>query len=126
MRFLLLSLMITLLMSCGGPEEPTGNAGSEETLAAPYDTVAVDSFSAGAISVDVAAQIRMSSQAYQDSLKALAEAQKKEAEAKKAAEILAKEKNPASKTAEDKDKDKKSKTSVKKPAETPPAPEIAP
>ncbi|MCJ8152913.1 hypothetical protein MKJ01_03940 [Chryseobacterium sp. SSA4.19] len=34
-----------------------------------YDTVAVDSFSNGAVSVDVARQIRMSSQQYQDSVK---------------------------------------------------------
>lgn len=50
-----------------------------------YDTTAVDSFSTGAISVDVAAQIRRSSIEYQDSLKAAAlavETAKKEAETK--------------------------------------------
>lgn len=123
MRFPLFSLMMALLMSCSGPETPA-DAGSEESLPAPYDTVAVDSFSAGAISVDVAAQIRMSSQAYQDSLKAIAEAQKKEAEAKKAAEILAKGKTPDPKISED--KDKKPTTQPKKPAETTSIPELAP
>lgn len=67
-----------------------------------YDTTAIDSFSAGAISVDVANQIRRSSAAYQDSLKqAAAEIEKgkleqemkaKEAEAKSAAEKKEKEK----------------------------------
>lgn len=65
---------------------------AEETYVAPqYDTTAIDSFSAGAVSEDVAAQIRMSSQEYQDSLKQAAlvleqEKQKKAAEEKKKAD----------------------------------------
>ncbi len=35
---------------------------------APYDTTAIDSFSKGAISAEIARNIRMSSKAYQDSL----------------------------------------------------------
>lgn len=105
------------LYGCGGSENLPAHTGPEENLPAPYDTVAVDSFSAGAISVDIAAQIRMSSQAYQDSLKVAAEALKKAAEAKKAAEISAKEK-----ASSEKSKDEKSKTTMKKnevPAKTP-------
>lgn len=40
-----------------------------QTAQAHYDTTAIDSFSAGATSVDIVRQIRMSSQKYQDSLK---------------------------------------------------------
>ncbi|NML58288.1 hypothetical protein [Chryseobacterium cheonjiense] len=53
-----------------------------------YDTMAVDSFSAGATSVDVVRQIRMSSQKYQDSLK---EAVKLQEQEKKMKEELEKE-----------------------------------
>nr|WP_314494709.1 hypothetical protein [uncultured Chryseobacterium sp.] len=53
-----------------------------------YDTTAVDSFSAGATSVDIVRQIRMSSQHYQDSLK---EAIKLEIEEKRITEELEKE-----------------------------------
>ena len=45
-----------------------------------YDTTAVDSFSAGATSVDVMRKIKMSSQSYQDSVQ---QALKKEIELKK-------------------------------------------
>ncbi|AZA55691.1 hypothetical protein [Chryseobacterium shandongense] len=77
---------------------------------ASYDTMAVDSFSDGAISVDVAEQIRMSSQKYQDSLK---EALKILEQEKKIKEELEKENK---KKAEE---DKKQKAS-----ETPPAAEL--
>ncbi|MFN4363020.1 hypothetical protein [Chryseobacterium hispalense] len=55
---------------------------------ASYDTLAVDSFSAGATSVDVVQKIRMSSQRYQDSLK---EALKLQEQEKKIKEELEKE-----------------------------------
>lgn len=54
-----------------------------------YDTVAVDSFSAGAMSVDVAEQIRKSSFAYQDSIKKV---RKKQEEERLAREEAAKQK----------------------------------
>ncbi|MGO4708082.1 hypothetical protein AB4Y90_02975 [Chryseobacterium sp. 2TAF14] len=53
-----------------------------------YDTTAIDSFSPGATSVDIARQIRMSSQKYQDSLK---EALKLQQEEKRITEELEKE-----------------------------------
>lgn len=53
-----------------------------------YDTTAVDSFSAGATSVDIVRQIRMSSQKYQDSLK---EAIRLEKEEKRITDELEKE-----------------------------------
>lgn len=49
-----------------------------QELKLKYDTTAIDSFSPGAISVDVARQIRMSSQKYQDSLKEVLKLQQEE------------------------------------------------
>lgn len=59
-----------------------------ESPKANYDTVAVDSFSSGATSVDVVRQIRMSSKKYQDSLK---EALKLQEQEKKIQQELEKE-----------------------------------
>lgn len=53
-----------------------------------YDTTAIDSFSAGATSIDIVRQIRMSSQKYQDSVK---EAIKLEQEEKRIEAELEKE-----------------------------------
>lgn len=109
------STLMLLMTACTGSQDTTPMAAeSEGNQPAPYDTAAVDSFSAGAISVDVAAQIRMSSQAYQDSLKAVAEGLKKGAEAKKTADSLKKEKgkNPNN-------EEGKAKNSAKKTPETP-------
>ncbi|WP_449400121.1 hypothetical protein [Chryseobacterium wanjuense] len=77
-----------------------------------YDTAAVDSFSAGATSIDVVRQIRMSSQQYQDSVK---EALRLQEEEKKLKEELEKENK---KKAEE---EKKKTTEEKKSAETPAA-----
>jgi|GEM_PF-989730 len=60
----------------------------------PYDTTAVDSFSSGAISVDVAERIRMSSQKYRDSVKQVLlkqEEERKQKEEKDRLEKAAKE-----------------------------------
>lgn len=73
---------------------------------ASYDTMAVDSFSTGAISVDVAEQIRMSSQKYQDSVK---EALKLQEQEKKIKEELEQENK---KKAEEEKKQKISETPV--------------
>lgn len=71
---------------------------------ASYDTMAVDSFSTGAISVDVAEQIRMSSRKYQDSVK---EALKLQEQEKKIKEELEKE---SKKKAEEEKKQKTAET----------------
>lgn len=70
-----------LALACSKKEQYTEHDNYVEPV---YDTTAIDSFSSGAISVDVAAQIRRSSVAYQDSLKAVAEAAE---QAKKEAEL---------------------------------------
>ena len=60
--------ILIFLLSCGKKTASQGFAEVEESAAAPYDTVAIDSFSQGATSVDIAAKIKMSSLKYQDSL----------------------------------------------------------
>ena len=80
----------------------------QDSAKAQYDTVAVDSFSNGATSVDIVRQIRMSSQQYQDSVK---EALKMQAEEKRIQEELEKENKKKQdeekkKTDEDKKKEK--------------------
>lgn len=57
----------------------------------PYDTTAIDSFSNGATSVDVAERIRMSSQKYRDSVKQVLLKQETERKQKAAKEALEKE-----------------------------------
>ena len=57
------------MMSCGKIEHSQEIVEEENSSIPPYDTVAIDSFSQGANSVNIARQIQMSSQKYQDSLK---------------------------------------------------------
>lgn len=68
MRNFLLFLFF-ILLSCG--KEKPATEFQELNTAEPisYDTTAIDSFSPGATSVDVVAQIRRSSQLFQDSVK---------------------------------------------------------
>ncbi len=103
-------IFLGLLISCSKKEPadlyPIDNA------RANYDTAAVDSFSAGATSIDVVRQIRMSSQQYQDSVK---EALRLQEEEKKLKEELEKENK---KKAEE---EKKKTTEEKKTTETPAA-----
>lgn len=49
-----------------------------QTIQPQYDTTAIDSFSAGATTVDIVRQIRMSSQKYKDSLKEAIQLEKEE------------------------------------------------
>ena len=74
------------LIACS-KQEP---ANTDQILATrpQYDTTAIDSFSAGATTVDIVRQIRMSSKAYKDSVK---EAILLEKEEKRIAEELEKE-----------------------------------
>ena len=83
-----------------------------DSAKASYDTAAVDSFSAGATSIDVVRQIRMSSQKYQDSVK---EALRLQEEEKKLKEELEKENK---KKAEDEKKEKNAETPVTSEAKT--------
>lgn len=80
------SVILCLSMVACSQREPVVN--NVQELKVKYDTTAIDSFSAGATSVDIARQIRMSSQKYQDSLK---EALKLQQEEKRITEELEKE-----------------------------------
>lgn len=78
-----------------------------------YDTVAVDSFSAGAMSMNVAEEIRKSSFAYQDSIKKVREKQeeerlaREEAEKQKAAEEVVKKEEEERKRKAEEEKNRK-------------------
>lgn len=76
-----------LNLSCSKKPEISATDIVDESRAT-YDTTAIDSFSSGATSVDVVRQIKMSSQRYQDSLKAARKLQEQE---KKITEELEKE-----------------------------------
>ena len=95
-------IAVILVISCS-KKSSENNFDNENYVEISYDTLAVDSFSAGAISVDVAAKIRRSSVAYQDSLrraKVAADIARKELDDKKKAENLEKEKKAAEKKKE--------------------------
>ncbi|MEN2433901.1 hypothetical protein AAH994_00590 [Weeksellaceae bacterium A-14] len=73
--FPLISIAV-LLSSCSKKKR---TAMSNETYQPPkYDTTAIDSFSAGATNVDIAAKIRMSSKVYKDSVAAVLKQQEEE------------------------------------------------
>ncbi len=74
------------LAACSKQE--AANSDDIQAVQPQYDTTAIDSFSAGATTVDIVRQIRMSSQKYQDSVK---EAIKLEKEEKRITEELEKE-----------------------------------
>ncbi|TXF75985.1 hypothetical protein [Chryseobacterium sp.] len=57
-----------LIFSCGKNKKTESSSFNQEQAVIQYDTMAVDSFSEGAISADVAQEIRVSTQKYQDSL----------------------------------------------------------
>lgn len=65
-----------LFLACSKKEAV--NMEPVEEIKTHYDTTAIDSFSSGAVSVDIARQIRMSSQQYQDSVKNALKAQQEE------------------------------------------------
>lgn len=73
-------LLPFVLWSCSKQEAEQG----EDVYIQPkYDTTAIDSFSVGATSVNVASEIKKSSKVYQDSLLAIAKAQEAELKKKK-------------------------------------------
>lgn len=90
-------LIITTLFSCS-KKVPTES--NEYVSVVKIDTTPVDSFSAGASSVNVAAQIRKSSKSYQDSLKAVFKKQEEERKLKEEIEKLKAEEQKKKKEAE--------------------------
>ena len=71
MRSTLIIITLLLLFSCGKESVEQRMVAEESSVIAPYDTIAIDSFSQGATSVDIARKIKMSSLKFQDSLKQL-------------------------------------------------------
>lgn len=68
MKNCLAVLSLLFIFSCSKNTVDQSLITEENSTILPYDTIAIDSFSAGATSVDVARKIRMSSQKFQDSL----------------------------------------------------------
>lgn len=106
MKNVFFSLFISLISTVACSKKEPQDLYPADSPKANYDTMAIDSFSAGAISVDVAEQIRKSSQKYQDSLK---EALKIQEQEKKIKEELEQENK---KKAEEEKKQKASETST--------------
>ena len=68
MKNCLAVLSLLFILSCSKNTVDQSLITEENSAILPYDTIAIDSFSAGATSVDVARKIKMSSQKFQDSL----------------------------------------------------------
>lgn len=105
-------IFVLLLTACSKKESP--GFGAEQDMKIYYDTMAVDSFSNGAVTVDIARKIRMSSPQYLDSVK----------QAKKALEEEQKIKAELDKENKKKEEEEKKKAEAekKKTSETPSSP----
>ncbi|WP_077413167.1 hypothetical protein [Chryseobacterium sp. JV274] len=73
--------IFTILLTACSKKESLGFA-AEQDVKRNYDTIAVDSFSSGAVSVDIARKIRMSSPQYLDSVKQAKKLQEEESKLK--------------------------------------------
>lgn len=119
MKNLLSALLVVMVLfiACSRKESP--GFGAEQEIKIHYDTTAVDSFSTGAVSVDIARKIRMSSPEYLDSVK---QAKKLQEEEKKLKAELEKEnkakQEEEKKKAEAEKKPKVSETPVTKETKT--------
>jgi hypothetical protein len=90
MNRLFLILILCFVISCGEKTPKQSFAIEENSGITPYDTIAIDSFSPGATSVDIVRKIKMSSLKYQDSLKRVKMQTDEEQLLKKAKEDLEK------------------------------------
>lgn len=81
----LLILMPFVLWSCSKQE---ANQEEDAYIQPKYDTTAIDSFSVGATSVNVANEIKKSSKIYQDSLLAITKAQEADRKKKKSEDSI--------------------------------------
>lgn len=78
MKNLLTAIVIlSMLLTACSKKEASGFS-AEQDIKVHYDTTAVDSFSTGAITVDIARKIKMSSPQYIDSVKQAKKAQDEE------------------------------------------------
>ncbi|AZA81298.1 hypothetical protein C1637_01610 [Chryseobacterium lactis] len=88
MKNLLFAVFILTLLCTACSKKESAGFSAEQDVKIHYDTTAVDSFSTGAVSVDIARKIRMSSPQFLDSVK---QAKKAQEEEKKLKEELEKE-----------------------------------
>ena len=109
MKSIVILTFVLLLVSCGEEAVKTAPIVQVDTVV-PYDTTAVDSFSVGATSVDVARRIQISSLNYQDSLKKISV----KLEEEKLLNKVKEEKAQAKKLAEEKKKQESEKTNKEK------------
>ena len=93
--------LLIIIVSCS-KKQPNPVDSESVYVEKKYDTVAIDSFSDGAVSQDIAQKIRMSSVKYQDSLKQVLLLQQEEKKKKEAQEKLEK----SAKDALEKEKEK--------------------
>ncbi|MDW9381345.1 hypothetical protein [Chryseobacterium sp. JV558] len=107
--------IFTILFTACSKKESPGFA-AEQEVKMNYDTIAIDSFSTGAVSVDIARKIRMSSPQYLDSVK---QAKKLLEEENKLKAELEKE----NKTKQEEEKKKADAEKKQKPLETPSTPD---
>ncbi|WP_312079257.1 hypothetical protein [Chryseobacterium sp.] len=107
----ILSLSVLGFLACSKKTDASALPTTTDESRATYDTTAIDSFSNGAVSVDVARQIRMSSKQYQDSLREVIRLQEQE---KKINEELEKEEKKK-KEDEKKNAEKEKKAADEKP-----------
>ncbi|MBV8327163.1 hypothetical protein [Chryseobacterium sp.] len=116
MKNLVFAAFVLAVLSVACSKKESAGFSTEQDVKLHYDTTAIDSFSTGAISVDIARKIKMSSPQYQDSVK---QAKKLLEEEKKLKIEL--EKENKKKTEDEKkktDADKKQKTQEIPTAET--------
>ena len=111
--------VLLVVVSCGKNTIEESDF-SKEHIVPKYDTLAIDSFSTGATSVDVARKIRISSQNYQDSLRDI----RVKLEAEKILKKEGEEKDKAAKMVEE-NKKKADAEKIKK-EKTPASPEVSP
>lgn len=71
MKSLKISILSTLLILLSGCKDDTKRPPERSIPVLRYDTTAIDSFSPGAVSVDIAEKIRRSSKSYLDSVAAV-------------------------------------------------------
>lgn len=110
MKNLLPAIFIFILLLTACSKKETSNVNTEQEVRINYDTTAVDSFSTGAVSVDIARKIRMSSPQYLDSIKQLKKAQEEEKKLKAELEKENKKKAEDEKKKTDAEKKKTSET----------------
>ncbi len=107
MKNLLSAIFIFTLLFIACSKKETPGFGAEQEVKIQYDTIAVDSFSNGAVTVDIARKIKMSSPQYLDSVKQAKKAQEEEKKLKAELEKENKKKEEEEKKKTDAEKKKK-------------------